>query len=165
MNEIQTNRPVAQPAQNKLTPEMREKLLKQRRNKKLVRLAIIVAAILLIASAALLLKDRVLTAGVKKNQYQLVSLVNGQAYIGKLQNSPNSSYLKLTDVYTVQLAQQTEGQSTQQQQQQQPQLIKLSDQLAGSENEIYLSGNQVAFWENLRDDGKVVQAIKGGGAN
>lgn len=99
--------------------------------------------------------------GVKKDQYQAVFMVDGQAYIGKLQNSPKSTYLRLTDVYTIQVqpgaaadAANAGNSATQQ-----PSLVKLGDQLAGAEDEIYLSRNQVSFWENLRDDGKVVQAI------
>jgi hypothetical protein len=96
------------------------------------------------------------TAGVNKGSYQLVSLANGQAYIGKLTNSPTSGFLHLKEVYTIQSG----ATSATDQSNSQPQLVKLRDQLAGSEDEIYLNKDQVVFWENLRSDSKVTKAIQ-----
>ena len=39
-------------------------------------------------------------------------------------------------------------------------LIKVSDQLYGPKDSIAIRADNVSFWQNLRDDSEVVQAIK-----
>ncbi len=100
---------------------------------------------------------------VKGKQTQALFLTNGQVYFGKLANI-NSSYVKLTDIYYLQVdgAAQQQVQPGQKADTAQPKvsLAKLGGELHGPEDSMYVSREQVLFWENLKDDGKVAQAIK-----
>lgn len=102
----------------------------------------------------------------KSSGFQAVFLSNGQVYFGKIANA-SDMYVKLTDVYYLQVAQQqqqgTQTQTqTQQQQQQSPQisLVKLGNELHGPVDEMKINRDQVLFYEDMKDDAKVVQAIR-----
>ncbi len=158
LNDIQQRQP--QPQRQVASAQAPQKKKFIRKTNKMIYAAIAVLIILLIG--LLVWRNCLGGNGVKKDQYQAVFMVDGQAYIGKLQNNPKSAYLRLTDVYTIQVqsGEVTDVAKDEKSAAQQPSLVKLTDQLAGAEDEIYLSRNQVSFWENLRDDGKVVEAIK-----
>ena len=98
-----------------------------------------------------------------KNKYQALFLTNGQVYFGKLSDT-NKEYVKISDIYYLQVQQavQPEQQPAEGQQQEQPQtsLVKLGNELHGPQDEMYVAKSQVLFWENLKDDGKVVKAIQ-----
>jgi hypothetical protein len=99
-------------------------------------------------------------SAVKPAQYQAVFLANGQVYFGKIK-SISSSYVSVGDIYYLQ-------QQVQQQQQAKDakdqssnlSLTKLGNELHGPEDTMYISKDQITFWENLKDDSKVAQAIK-----
>lgn len=100
---------------------------------------------------------------VKKDQYQAVFLDNGQVYFGKL-DDVNNEYLKLTDIYYLQVNQQVQPEQVeagQQAPQTQPQisLAKLGNELHGPEDVMFILRAKVTFWENLKNDGQVVKAI------
>ena len=98
-------------------------------------------------------------AAVNTKQTQALFLTNGQVYFGKISNV-DGSYVKLEDIYYLQVQQQVQpGQKTDGQQPQ-VSLAKLGGELHGPEDTMYVSRDQVLFWENLKDDGKVAQAIK-----
>jgi ABC-type proline/glycine betaine transport system ATPase subunit len=98
---------------------------------------------------------------VKGKQYQAVFLTNGQVYFGKLKN-PDSAYVKLTDIYYLQVQQTVQPDQQKEDANKQPNvsLAKLGSELHGPEDTMYISRDQILFWENLKDDGKVTQAIK-----
>lgn len=99
-------------------------------------------------------------AGVKPKQYQAVFLTNGQVYFGKVSKVDNS-YVKLTDIYYLQVQQQVQPKdNSASDKQPQVSLAKLGGELHGPEDVMYVSRSQVLFWENLKDDGKVTKAIK-----
>lgn len=100
---------------------------------------------------------------LNKNKYQAVFL-NGGATSGSVAYTTyfghvtklTSSYVILKDVYYL-----TTASSTDNSQSSNPQLTKLGcQQLHSPEDEMVINRSQVAFWENLQDNGKVVQAIK-----
>jgi hypothetical protein len=99
-------------------------------------------------------------AGVKGGQYQAVFLTNGQVYFGKV-SSVNSDYVQLSDIYYLQVQQsvQPDDKSKAATDQSQVSLAKLGSELHGPEDAMHISRQQVLFWENLKNDGKVVQAI------
>ena len=96
---------------------------------------------------------------VKQAQYQAVFLSNGQVYFGHLK-SPESGNPVLEDVYYLQSNQQNPQQGKQAEQQNQLSLVKLGNELHGPETKMVINRDQILFWENLKDSGKVVQAIK-----
>src|SRR5579872_1173599 len=96
--------------------------------------------------------------------YQAVFLTNGQVYFGKLSHV-NQNYVRLTDIYYLQVNQQLQPTGTANQQaqaqQQQPQLslVKLGNELHGPTDQMEINRSQVLFFEDLKSDGKVAQAI------
>ncbi len=100
---------------------------------------------------------------VDTNKYQAVFL-NGGATSGSVAYTTyfghvtklTGSYVVLKDVYYL-----TTATSTDQNQAANPQLTKLGcQQLHSPTDQMVVNMNQVAFWENLQDSGKVVQAIQ-----
>lgn len=97
---------------------------------------------------------------VKKDQYQAVFLENGQVYFGRLSGAPGE-YVRLNDIYYLQVQQQIQPdqQQNQQQGQQQISLAKLGNELHGPEDEMFINKDRIVFWENLKEEGDVTQAI------
>ena len=99
---------------------------------------------------------------VNSKQYQAVFLNGGSTsgsvayttYFGHI-TKMTQSYVILKNVYYLTTDQTTTGAAAS------PQLTKLGcQQLHSPYDEMVINRNQIAFWENLQDSGKVVQAIK-----
>jgi GTP:adenosylcobinamide-phosphate guanylyltransferase len=143
------------------------KATKQKSIKKVVGIAIasvVLVAVLAVSTVLVLTNsNKGATASINKDDYQAVFLTNGQVYFGKLQNS-NGEYLKLTDIYYLQVdsaVQQAgaEAEATTDENSN-VQLIKLGNELHGPRDEMQLNNQQVLFWENLKPDSRVSEAIK-----
>lgn len=91
---------------------------------------------------------------VNSNGYQVVYMTSGQAYFGKLKNT-DGNYLVLDTPYTAQDVQ-PEGEE---QAAASTTLVKVSQQQYGPTDSMSLKSDQVLFWQNLRDDSKVTEAI------
>ncbi len=89
-------------------------------------------------------------------KYQAVFLNGGQVYFGKIKNL-NSSYTRLGDIYYLRVNQQVQPNGTTSQGD--VQLVKLGCELHGPADEMVINNDQVIFWENLKDDGQVAQAV------
>lgn len=91
--------------------------------------------------------------------YQAVFLTSGQVYFGKL-SMVDDKYMKLTDVFYIQTS--TSGTNVQSSDTNSTdmQLIKLGNEIHGPKDAMVISRDQVLFFENLKDDGKVVKTIK-----
>lgn len=100
---------------------------------------------------------------VNEDQFQAVFLDNGQVYFGKL-SDVNGEYVRLTNIFYLQVEQQIQpdqddpntpddGASPQ------ISLAKLGNELHGPEDVMYIQRSKVVFWENLKSEGQVVQAI------
>lgn len=126
---------------------------------------VIVGSALLLAAVALYLGFGSNLTGearqIDKSKFQAVFLNGGvtsgsvtySTYFGHIK-SLNDKYIVLEDVYYLTDAQTEGGQSN-------PQLTKLGcQQLHSPVDEMIINRSQVAFWENLQDSGRVVQAIK-----
>jgi hypothetical protein len=94
---------------------------------------------------------------VDTSKFQAVFLNGGQVYFGRI-TTLNSNYMKLDDIYYLRVNQQVQPNGTQTQGD--VQLVKLGCELHGPENAMVINKDQVVFWENLKDDGQVAQAIK-----
>lgn len=96
--------------------------------------------------------------GVDKNNYQALFLTNGQVYFGKLEKADKGT-IKISDIYYLQVQQAVQPREGENQQGE-TQLVKLGEELHGPEDEMFIDRGQVLFWENLKNNGKVVSAIK-----
>jgi hypothetical protein len=96
---------------------------------------------------------------IDTNQYQAVFLDNDQVFFGKLQNA-KGEYLTLKNAYYVKSGEQasTDGQSAVSQSVS-TQLLKVSDTVYGPDDTMSIQSSKVLFWQNLKDDSKVSEAI------
>ena len=122
----------------------------------LVPIALLIAAVVVLMSFS----DRKIPTTVKKNQYQAVFLSGGQAYFGKI-TSLSKDYLTLEDIYYLR-ADTAPQPDTKNQSSSQPQITlqRLGSELHAPESKMVIRTDQVLFWENIQDSGKVVDAIK-----
>ncbi len=98
----------------------------------------------------------------KSSGYQAVFLSNGQVYFGKLSDM-SATYATLSDIYYLQVTQpplQGSQQQGQQQQQQQLSLVKLGEELHGPVDEMKINRDQILFFEDIKEDGRVMTAIR-----
>lgn len=97
--------------------------------------------------------------------YQAVFLTNGQVYFGKL-SGMTASYATLKDIYYLQVTTPPiQGQGSQQDQaaaqaQQQLSLVKLGQELHGPVDAMKINRDQILFYEDIKEDGRVMQAIR-----
>lgn len=155
-NNLEHSKPAHSPAPRATGPVKRGKL------ETTLIVILIVTAITLIAYLGVrLFSGAFTTSQVNSKQFQAVFLANGQVYFGKLEN-PNGDYLRLSNIYYLQVQQSVQPDAAKTDANKQPQvsLAKLGSELHGPEDTMYISRDQVLFWENLKDDGKVAQAIK-----
>lgn len=88
---------------------------------------------------------------VDKSKYQAVFLNNGQVYFGNI-SSLNDQFVRLKNIYY--LTQASGDQSSNYS------LVKLGcQQIHDPTDEMVINRDQVTFWENLNDSGKVVAKI------
>jgi hypothetical protein len=93
--------------------------------------------------------------------YQAVFLSNGQVYFGKLEQ--DGGWLVLNDIYYLQASdslQQKTVPTENNNLNQNVQLVKLGTELHGPEDMMFIERDKVLFWENLKEDSKVVEAIQ-----
>jgi len=132
-------------------------------------LVMAVAAVLVLgaAGAAWCLSHRGFNENTQVNtkEYQAVFLTNGQVYFGKLADLGHR-YVTITDIFYLQVQQDTPGTnklhyaSGDAATGAQLSLAKLGSELHGPEDKMSVSSDQILFWENLKSDSKVVQAIQ-----
>lgn len=123
-------------------------------------LVLIVVVLLATGGTYLLAKDKSNTAnliGVKSDKYQALFLTNGQVYFGKITQA-DASTVKISDIFYLQVQQAVQPKDDKDTKSE-TQLIKLGEELHGPEDEMYIDRSQILFWENLKDDSKVTEAI------
>jgi len=147
----------------------------QRRNRRKLQawqkiVAAIVAVVIIAGFVGMALQSYTtrINAFIDKDKYQAVFLANSQVYFGKLRKIGDDSY-RMTNVFYIQSNTEVPtGQTSKDEEkskngtlesQQSPTLIKLGQELHGPEDAVVFNKSQITFWENLRPDGKVAQAI------
>jgi len=97
---------------------------------------------------------------VDVNRYQAVFLSNGQVYFGKLSDS-GTELAKLTNVWYLQVQQGTaqSAELLKDDNKSQISLAKMGNELHGPDDSMSIAKDQILFWENLNNSGKVVKAI------
>ncbi len=92
--------------------------------------------------------------------YSAVFLTNGQVYFGKMVEN-NEKEIVLNNVYYIQVNANTAPEKTANALNQTSfNLVKLGNELHGPTDQLFINRLQVVFYENLRDDSKVVESIK-----
>ena len=154
--------------------------------KKIIPIVIVVGLILgglaLWAKSALLEGGKVVIPSKlegKKSGYQAVFLTNGQVYFGKVAKL-NTAYPELTEVYYLRVTQRLQEPATatraaelEERVSEKPEvsptpsaaardltLIKLGNELHGPMDRITLNKDHILFIEDLKEDSKIVAAIK-----
>lgn len=135
-----------------------------KKSKPYLWIGIILAVILVAVGSWFFLRGLFTNSGIDNNKFQAVFLTSGQVYFGRMQVL-NDNYIKLTDVFYIQAdASAADSQNPQDAESNSGsnsmQLIKLGNEVHGPEDAMIISRDQILFYENLRDDGKVVQTIK-----
>lgn len=97
---------------------------------------------------------------INSSEYQAVFFTNGQVYFGKLK-VVNDRYMKLSDVFYIQTP--TDGTSDPQASDATSnanlELIKLGNEVHGPEDAMVINQDQILFFENIKNDGKVTDSI------
>lgn len=120
--------------------------------------AVVAVVVLLVGGALLMWKNMGGDADIKKDQYQALFLTNGQVYFGKLSNV-NDKYVELSNIYYLQVQQSVQPANNDKDKDPQVSLAKLGSELHGPEDKMLINRDQVLFWENLKNDSKVVDTI------
>jgi len=128
-----------------------------------LRNVIIVVAVLVVIGALagifILFSKRGGQSVNEKTDWQAVFLTNGEVYFGKIVSQDDQT-LVLRNIYYPQdpgLLRQTKMSSKQSDE---IQLIKLGNELHGPTDEMRINRDQVLFTQNLKEDSKVVRAIR-----
>ena len=126
---------------------------------KVVVVAAVTIIVLFAVLAVLYNNTRGISSEIKSDKYQAVFLnsADGQVYFGKFEVL-NEEYYKLTDIYYVRVEQVQPNPN--EEVQQNISLAKLGNEIHGPEDVMYIRKDHVMFWENLKEDGQVVTAIR-----
>ena len=133
-----------------------------RKPKKGRKIILIISVIIILVSISIVFLSETdsITTLIKgsPSAYKAVFLDNDQVYFGKVANK-NSKYVKLTDVYYLQVAQPSQNQYGVLDQ---PNLtlIKLGSELHGPKDEMEIVRDHIMYIEELSNDSRVVQAIR-----
>lgn len=93
------------------------------------------------------------------DSYYAIFLSSGQVYFGRV-SSTNDKYTVIDDIYYIQVSQslqQVTPPATEQQQQ--LSLVKLGQEIHGPKDFMQINNDHIIFTEELKADGKVVEAI------
>ena len=98
--------------------------------------------------------------GVNGDTYQAVFLTNNQVYFGELRDY-SKEYVVLENIFYLQVSGPLQQANTSDDSPDRSSinLVKLGDELHGPEDRMFIPKEQILFWENLKGDSSVVQAI------
>lgn len=102
------------------------------------------------------------TEEVTSKNWDAIFLTNGQVYFGHIVKQ-SSDTIEMKNIYYLQVTRQlqpTPNNQAANQEQQQLSLVKLGDELHGPTDYMNINRSQVLFTEELKEDSKVVDAIK-----
>jgi hypothetical protein len=168
-DEIRVSRPMSGNGQPMMAGDMREYAPRGGSRTPWIILAVIVIVLVIVG---VLFRDKLMgsqtgSTVTKGSGYQAVFLTNGQVYFGKL-SGESGDYATLKDIYYLQVTQPplqgsqtgTTGAAAQPQAQPQLSLVKLGNELHGPVDSMQINRDQILFFEDMKDDGKVMQAIR-----
>jgi hypothetical protein len=160
MNEIRFNPPT--PEVNQTGPENKEvkkisKILPSFKfGLKLIGAVIALLLIVFLAKYLYSLKNHYFGT---TNTYSAVFLANGQVYFGKMTKNTDKEIV-LKDVFYIQLNEKNPNDRSAVDLQSGFNLVRLGNELHGPTDELFINRSQVVFYEDLRENSKVVEVIK-----
>lgn len=98
-------------------------------------------------------------SAIQKDKYQAVFLTNGQVYFGKI-TGQNAKTVYLQEIFYLTPTQTVQPNDKDKNKSPDYTLVKLGCELHGPQDLMVIERSQISFWENLKDEGKVVQGIK-----
>lgn len=159
-NQSAPQQPHSQPTQSAAAESSRKKWYYPTLESKIVVIILMLAALVVLTTfiAGLFHQKVTVSDFVRSDQHQAVFLNNGQVYFGHITGT-NGDTLILEDIYYLQVDQQLQPEEEGAAEDPQVSLAKLGDEMHGPEDQMFINRDQITFWENLREDGQVSQAI------
>jgi hypothetical protein len=170
MNNQPQNQPMQAP-QNYAAPAHQQPQQPQRSRRWLPWTILVIVIIIVLGIIALVFRSKLFPSSAvtadKLSGYQAVFLSNGQVYFGKISET-NSDYVQLADIFYLQVntpagstdttsaataVNSASSASTQ------LSLVKLGNELHGPADQMFINRDQILFYENLKADGQVAEAI------
>jgi hypothetical protein len=154
-----TSTPASSPASNSSRSRRRVPLLS---GQVIANIILLIGIVTLVAGTALLMgvgRSASEASSVRDEGMQAVFLNGGQVYFGNIDDL-NDSFLRLTNIYYLRVNQQVQPDSNSTAKANDISLVKLGCELHGPKDEMLINRDQVVFWENLKDDGQVAEAVK-----
>jgi hypothetical protein len=147
---------------------MAQQMQPRRSNKALWVVLILLVVIVVVGVLAFMFKDKIMPGkAVGESEFQTVFLSNGQVYFGKL--SQHGDWATLTNVYYLQLDENLQAAGndasgaptgTAAPKNSDIKLVKLGSELHGPTDAMHIKTSNILFWEDMKSDSKVLQAIK-----
>lgn len=165
MNEIRFR----QPLKEELKPQNREEVMEQNPQKpspnaprkNFFKAFFWMLAFICVFSAAFFARDTFLSLFGDKSPdaYSAVFLLNNQVYFGKMVENKRDTII-LKEVFYIQVNENMGTDGIGDISSGRFNLVKLGDEIHGPTDELYINKDNVVFYEYLRDDSTVAQAIK-----
>jgi hypothetical protein len=95
---------------------------------------------------------------VDKNRYQAVHVSDGRVFFGKIQHI-DAHFIGLADAYYTAQASTENVDTTVTNQSNNLSLIKAGEEVYGPDGKVLIQLEQVVYWENLKTDSKLLEAI------
>jgi hypothetical protein len=90
---------------------------------------------------------------IDSDKWQAVFLENDQVYFGRLEEY-DQNYVRLSDVYYLKEATDLQTKDAN------LNLIKLGGEVHGPEDEMFVRKEAIVYWENMKEESRVVESIK-----
>lgn len=130
---------------------------KKTRHARTLLVIVVLVVIVFCLLAAWQLYDQRGRQVVKTDRFQAVFIDGGQVFFGKLKNT-TGEYLTLESPYYTKSA--SASSSTDTTLEQSTGLVKVGSESYGPDNSLSLRADHVLFWQNLRENSKVAEAIR-----
>ncbi len=124
----------------------------------MIRILYLIVIVILVVVGGWYCVDRYTSITSLSKEYQAVFLDNGQVYFGKITKQKEHT-IKLENIYYLQTEKKNSDETTNDKTGDLS-LVKLGNELHGPEDYMNINREHVLFIEDLRDDSKVVTAIR-----
>lgn len=128
------------------------------RRAKIMMFFLVVVLILGVGFSSYWIYTKVLTNRNDESKRQAVFLTNGQVYFGYI-SRVNEQIVVLKDIYYLRTQDLLQSANDVSEDKKKISIIKLGSELHGPENIMYLNRDQILFYENMKNESKINEAI------